>query len=77
MATFKFEIVAGGTTYTKTKNISGPDLIRLIAAYRLRYPEPALTDAEIADYFFEDLFRSVRLQVKSIEQQSLAEIAIT
>lgn len=80
MATIKLEITAGATTYTKTKTVSAADLQRLLTAYRQKYIDPTeaqLTDAQVADSFFEELFSKMRRDIRQFEFSALTEIGMT
>jgi hypothetical protein len=68
MATLKLEIVAGGTTYTKTKTVTGPHLVRFIAAQRIVLGTPAgYTDTQVADAWFDKIYDQAKSETRSAE----------
>ena len=69
MATIKIEIVAGGTTYTRTKTISAAHLTRFIAAERVMLNMTgAETDAAVAAAWADKVFDETKVAVLGVER---------
>jgi hypothetical protein len=86
MATMKIEIVAGGTTYTRSKTISAGDLTRMFTAERALLGLPANASDQVAfDTWSEEIYRIEKGRIKSVEQgtavktaaDGVADIALT
>jgi hypothetical protein len=72
MATVKIEVVAG-TTMTRLRTITGPDLIRFIAAYRLYASiDPAQTDTQVLETWADNVFQQAQNITRSTEQSAAA-----
>jgi hypothetical protein len=76
MATMKVEIVAGGTTYTRSKTISAGDLTRMFTAERTLLGLPANASDQVAfDTWAEELYRIEKGRVKQAEQATAIKTA--
>ncbi len=76
MATMKIEIVAGGTTYTRSKTISAGDLTRMFTAERTLLGLPAnASDQTAFDTWSEELYRIEKGRIKQVEQQAAVATA--
>jgi hypothetical protein len=77
MATMTIQIVAGGTTYTRSKTISGADLVRLIAAEKAGLDLPVnSTDQQVFDAWAEDLYRLEKARIRFAERRAAEAAAI-
>lgn len=75
MATITIQVVAGAQTYTSTRTVSGPHLVRFIAAYKRFLDAPAspsagLTDSQVVNSWASNVFSSVRDLVLQQETQA-------
>jgi hypothetical protein len=76
MATMKIEIVAGGTTYTRSKTVSAGDLTRMFTAERQLLGLPANSSDQVAfDTWAEELYRIEKGRIKQVEQQAATKTA--
>lgn len=75
MATIKIEIVAGANTYSKTKTVSGADLVRLIDACKTHFGMPDATDADVADAWINALYSYTKGLVKGVEDAAAVKVA--
>ena len=76
MATMKIEIVAGGTTYTRSKTVSAGDLTRMFTAERTLLGLPAnASDQTAFDTWSEEMYRIEKGRIKQAEQQAAVKTA--
>jgi hypothetical protein len=78
MATITIQIVAGGTTYTRSKTISAGDLTRLVAAEKVGLGLSAgATDQQVFDAWAEDIYRLEKERIRTAERRSAEAAAIS
>ena len=90
MATITIQINAGAQTYTHTKTVTGPHLVRFLAAYRTllgqvptgEQPEPGqpipmrdMTDEETAAAWANGIFAGTKANIKRVEQTAASTTA--
>ena len=66
MATLSIQ-AAAGTTVTRTKTVSGADLLRLVAWYRAVTNEPVLTNDQIIGNWMDSVFAETKQRIRQYE----------
>ena len=78
MATVTITVVAGAQTFTNTRSITGPNLVRFIAAYKTTKPPPLPpenTDSDVLARWAGDSCQSARDRVRRVEQDAASSAA--
>ena len=75
MATISLSFVAGQTV-TNTKTVTGPHLVRLLAAERGLRVIPEATDAQVIQYIADEFFQHLKSRVKEYENHIAALAAV-
>lgn len=77
-ATVVITITAGAQVSTFSKTVTGPHLIRFIAAMRIAYnmtDTQAFTDAQVLQAWWNDVISQARARTRAIEAQAAADTA--